>query len=144
MRRKTQVLFAPEGRIISHAIKEILSAKKKLDIAIYLIGSKRVANTLVKAKKKGLAIRVITDGRVAKTRYSLDNYLSEKGLDVKTIRVRRGSMHCKFILIDGRKLIAGSSNLTNDAEYRNFEFIFIFEDRRIIKLFANKFEEMWN
>ena len=53
----TTVLFAPEDRIISYALREILSARKRVDIAVYLISSKRAANALVKAKKKGIARR---------------------------------------------------------------------------------------
>jgi len=52
-------------------------------------------------------------------------------------------MHSKFILIDGEKLIAGSANLTNDANYRNHEFIFVSEDPEIIEPFTVKFKEMW-
>jgi len=138
----TTVLFAPEDRIISYALREILSARKRVDIAVYLISSKRAANALVKAKKKGIAIRIITDGRVARTKYSQDDFLRSKGIEVKTIRVRSGSMHHKFIIIDKKKLLAGSANLTNDANYRNHEFIFSFQNRRKINQFSYRLEEI--
>jgi phosphatidylserine/phosphatidylglycerophosphate/cardiolipin synthase-like enzyme len=137
------ILFSPEDRIVDHIMDGFLSANETIDIVVYLIGSKTVANTLVKAHKKGVAIRIIIDGKVGRTRYSKHKFLVEKGIDVRTIRVRSGSMHSKFVLIDGIKLIAGSANLTNDANYRNHEFMFVSEETRIIQQFAEKFEELW-
>jgi len=52
-------------------------------------------------------------------------------------------MHLKFVLIDGRALFAGSANLTNDANYRNHEFMIATEDQTLIDRFAAKFEELW-
>lgn len=94
---------------------EFLSARRTIEIVVFLIGSKRVANALVKARKRGIAIRMIIDAMVARSRYSKDDFLKGRGIEVKTVRVRGGSMHSKFILIDGEKLIASSSHLTNDA-----------------------------
>ena len=138
-----RVIFSPDKKIVNFAMRQCLSARKTVDIAVYLIGSKRVANALVKAHKKGISIRMIIDGKVARSRYSKDDFLKNKGIEVRTIRVRGGSMHSKFILIDGEKLIAGSANLTNDANYRNHEFIFVSEDPKIIEPFSAKFKEMW-
>ena len=96
-------------RIINYMMDEFASAKKTIDIVVFLIGSKTVANALVKAKKRGIAIRMIIDAKVARSRYSKDNFLKKKGIEIKTVRVRGGSMHSKFILIDGAKIIAGSA-----------------------------------
>jgi phosphatidylserine/phosphatidylglycerophosphate/cardiolipin synthase-like enzyme len=49
----------------------------------------------------------------------------------------------KISLIDGRTLFAGSANLTNDANYRNHEFMMATEDPALIGCFAAKFEELW-
>ncbi|MBW1732707.1 MAG: DUF1669 domain-containing protein [Deltaproteobacteria bacterium] len=143
MTEDPKILFAPEDRIISYMMDQFLSARRTIEIVVFLIGSKRVANALVKARKRGIAIRMIIDAKVARSRYSKDDFLKGKGIEVKTIRVRGGSMHSKFILIDGEKLIAGSANLTNDANYRNHEFIFVSEDPEIIEPFTVKFKEMW-
>jgi len=143
MEDKPEILFSPEDRIIDHIMDEFLSARRTIDIVVFLIGSKRVANTLVKAHKNGAAVRMIIDGKVGRRRFSKHKFLLKRGIEVKTIRVSRGSMHSKFILIDGEKLIAGSANLTNDANYRNHEFIFVSKDQKIIEPFTVKFEEMW-
>lgn len=139
-----KVIFSPDKRIVSFAMRQCLSAKKTVDIVVYLIGSKRVANALVKAHEKGVTIRMVIDGKVARSRYLKDDFLKGKGIEVRTIRVRGGSMHSKFILIDGKKLIAGSANLTNDADSKNHEFILVSEDPKMVGAFSVKFEELWN
>lgn len=144
MRGQPQVLFSPEDRIISYIMDEFDSALESIDIVVFLIGSKTVANSLVKARRKGVKIRMIIDAKVARSRYSYDEFLVENDIEVKTIKVRGGSMHSKFILIDGAKLIAGSANLTNDANYRNHEFIFVTQDSSLIQPFSSKFEELWS
>jgi len=138
-----EILFSPEDRIVDYAMRQCLSARKTVDIAVYLIGSKRAANALVKAHKKGIAIRIVIDKKVARSRYSKHKFLLRHGISVKTVRVRAGSMHIKFILVDREKVIAGSANLTNDANRRNHEFFFISSDQEIIEIFSTKFEELW-
>jgi len=144
MEDKLEILFGPEDRIMDYLMNEFLSAQGSIDIVVFLIGSKTIVNTLVKAHQRGVAVRMIIDGKVARTRNSKHGFLVEKGIDVKTIRVTGGSMHSKFILIDRKKVIAGSANLTNDANYRNHEFMFVSEDPSIIERFSSKFEALWN
>jgi mitochondrial cardiolipin hydrolase len=143
MQDKPEIIFSPEDRIVDRIISECLSAGKTIDIVVFLIGSKSLSNALVKIHKKGVAIRIIIDSTVAKTRYSTDEFLMKNGIEVKTIKVKGGSMHSKFVLIDGVILVAGSANLTNDANYRNHEFAFISGDPELIQPFRSKFEEMW-
>lgn len=143
MEDKPEILFSPEDKIIDHIMDAFLSARRTIDIVVFLIGSKKVANTLVKAHKNGASVRMIIDGKVGRTRYSKHKFLLEKGIEVKTIRVSGGSMHSKFVLIDGKRLIAGSANLTNDANYRNHEFVFASEDPAVIERFSAKFEDLW-
>ncbi|RJR25716.1 MAG: phospholipase D family protein [Desulfobacteraceae bacterium] len=139
-----QILFGPEDRIMDYLMKEFFSAQGSIDIVVFLLGSKTIANTLVKAHQRGVAVRMIIDGKVARTRNSKHGFLVEKGIDVRTIRVTGGSMHSKFILIDSKKVIAGSTNLTNDANYRNHELMFVSEDPSIIERFSTKFEALLN
>jgi phosphatidylserine/phosphatidylglycerophosphate/cardiolipin synthase-like enzyme len=144
MEPSINILFAPEDRIMDYLMNEFLSARESIDVVVFLLGSKTVANALVKAHQRGVAVRMIIDGKVARTRNSKHGFLVEKGIDVRTIRVTGGSMHSKFILIDGKKVIAGSANLTNDANYRNHEFMFVSENPSIIERFSAKFEALWN
>jgi mitochondrial cardiolipin hydrolase len=137
------ILFSPEDGIIDRIMEKVLSAQEAADIVVFLIGSKRAANALIKAHAKGVSVRMIIDGKVARSRYSQHRFLVKKGIEVKTVKVRGGSLHSKFVLIDHKTLIAGSANLTNDANYRNHEFAFVSRDPAIIGRFQDKFQELW-
>lgn len=138
-----KVVFSPDTKLVTCAMKECLSARETLDVAMFLIGSKRAANYLVKAHRKGIILRIIVDGKVAKSKHSMAGYLRRHGIDVRTVKVSRGFMHAKFIIIDGKRVLAGSANLTNDANRRNHEFMFMVEDKEIVSLFMDKFNELW-
>lgn len=138
-----RILFGPEDRIISHVLTGIHAARETIDIAVFLLGAKTVANALVKARRRGVLVRVILDAKIARTRYSVHKRLIENGIEVRTIRVKGGSMHAKFVLIDGSQLIAGTANLTNDANYRNHEFAFVWRDPQVIGSFTARFEDLW-
>jgi phosphatidylserine/phosphatidylglycerophosphate/cardiolipin synthase-like enzyme len=137
------VLFGPEDRIVSHILTGIHTARETIDIAVFLLGAKTVANALAKAHQRGVLVRIILDAKIARTRYSAHKVLLQKGIEVRTIRVKGGSMHAKFVLIDGKKLIAGTANLTNDANYRNHEFAFVWEDPEASASFVARFDDLW-
>jgi len=137
------ILFGPEDRIVSHVLTGIHAARETIDIAVFLLGAKTVANALVKARRRGVLVRIILDAKIARTRYSAHKVLLQKGIEVRTIRVKGGSMHAKFVLIDRSELIAGTANLTNDANYRNQEFAFSIEDPEAVTSFVARFEDLW-
>lgn len=128
---------------MSFVMAEILSARETVDVEMYLISSKRIANAIVKARQKGIRIRMIIDAKLAKKSRSRHKFLMKKGAEVRLFKVYHGSMHNKFLVIDGRKLIAGSPNMSNDANYRNQEFLMVTEDMQVVRTFARRFEEMW-
>jgi len=137
------ILFGPEQRLMTFVMNEILCATESIDIEVYLITSKRIANRIVKAHEKGVKIRMIIDGKLARKRYSRHKFLMKKGIEVRPLRVWHGAMHNKFIIIDQKKVIAGSPNLSNDANYRNHEFIIVSERLDLVRPFAHRFDKMW-
>lgn len=51
-------------------------------------------------------------------------------------------MHDKFAIFDNSKLIAGSYNWTNSAEFYNHEFIIQSDDSQLIKQFTIRFDNL--
>ncbi|MHB9098468.1 MAG: phospholipase D-like domain-containing protein, partial [Syntrophales bacterium] len=67
-----------------------------------------------------------------------------EGIDVRFIEVKGGSMHHKFILIDGKILMTGSYNFTNESEFRNHEAAIFTNNQTLLQSFAAEFERLWN
>ena len=49
MASRIKILFGPEQRLMTFVMNEILCATESIDIEVYLITSKRIANRIVKA-----------------------------------------------------------------------------------------------
>jgi len=139
-----EVLFSPDIPSVTQALKECLKAKESLDMVFFLISSRRLSRYIIRAHRKGIRVRVVTDGKVSKSRNSVNWYLQRYGVDVRAVKVSRGSMHSKFIVIDGKRVILGSANITNDADRRNHEFLILSDDKDLVSKFRDKFEELWS
>lgn len=72
--------------------------------------------------------------------------LQEAGIPIRVNKTRKEStalMHNKFVLIDGKCLMMGSFNWTQNAVMRNHEAIIRTNDKKIVKKFISKFNQMW-
>jgi len=161
--QSVEAYFSPDGGIQKRIIDRIDKAKSSIDIAIYSFTSNKVAKALIKAKKRGVAIRVIMDREQFDDEHSQKNYLEKNEVTIKCLRGKKipnkaeddegtetkfGSMHHKFIIFDGggddRLLMTGSYNITESAEKYNYENIIFITDKPIIQTYQKIFETLWN
>ena len=140
----TRVLFSPKGGTSKELARLIKAAKKEIVVAAYAFSSKYLGQALSAALKRGVKIRVLLDWDNARKAYSIDEWLAGEGIDIRFIEIKRGSMHHKFILIDGKLLITGSYNFTNESEFRNHEAAIFTNNKALIQSFVGEFERLWN
>lgn len=140
----TRVLFSPKGGTSKELARLIKAAKKEIVVAAYAFSSKYLGQALSAALKRGVKIRVLLDWDNARKAYSIDEWLAGEGIDIRFIEIKRGSMHHKFILIDGKLLITGSYNFTNESEFRNHEAAIFTNNKALIQSFVSEFERLWN
>jgi phosphatidylserine/phosphatidylglycerophosphate/cardiolipin synthase-like enzyme len=139
----TRVIFSPSGGTSKELARLIKAAKKEIAVAAYAFSSKYLGQALSWALKRGVKIRVLLDGDNARKAYSLDEWLTGEGIEVRLAEIKRGSLHHKFMLIDGRLLITGSYNFTNESEFRNHEAAIFTNNKALIQSFAAEFESLW-
>jgi len=139
---ETSVYFSPNGGCQQAIIQEISKAQKTIDIAMYYLTSREIAQELVKAKEKGVAIRVFLDQSQETSKYSKSRYLAKRGIEIR-FYVGSGLMHNKFAIIDNKVLITGSFNWTATAENENQENLLIIRDKDLIKDYSKRFEILW-
>lgn len=121
------------------------SAKQTLDVAIYSFTDKAIASALVKAKARGVSVRIITDRTQAGTR-SQKNVLKQvtgAGIPVK-VDTHEGIMHLKMTIADGKTATTGSFNYTQAAENFNDEVFVVIGNSKIAQDFDKEFSSMWN
>lgn len=139
---KVDFVFSPDAQ--AEVISFIRSAEKSIDIEIYVFTSEDIIRELGEAEKRGVQVRVIMEPRVdddRKTRtFAL---LQELGADAKWASFGYKLTHSKFIIVDGRKALIGSINLSQSALNSNREAAVLVEGERVKEL-VDVFEQDWN
>jgi len=104
-----RIFFSPKGGITEEIIRQIDNAQEYIDIAIYSFTYEPFAGAIVRAKRRGVKIRILMDKGQAEGKYSVYQFLL--GNDIAVIQDRHaGIMHNKIAIIDGRILFTGSYN----------------------------------
>lgn len=167
MRRRQHteaVLFFPSERSRQQLCALLATARHTLDCAVFTLSDERLADELLAAHERGVAVRLITDDVTALTPDSQVFALAQAGIETvvdSEIEVWRSQgrsssqrdggggketvsrhMHHKFCLIDGT-LITGSFNWTFSASFSNCENCLITDDVYHVRKYACEFERLW-
>lgn len=137
----TQAQQHPEKMLVD----VINSAKSSLDIAIYSLTQKDIVGAILDAKKRGLAVRIITDRTEAKTKAQAEalKQLKAVGIPIKE-NTHAGLMHLKVTIADKAVFTTGSFNYTSAASTTNDEVLFVVHDAKMAAEWDAQFERMWN
>ncbi|MDI6752137.1 MAG: phospholipase D-like domain-containing protein, partial [bacterium] len=121
-------------------------AETSIDMAIYSFSRKDILNSLLSAKKKGVKIRVITEGET----YNNPQYSPfYKAMQKAGIPIRfngnnnRSLMHNKFIIIDRERVWTGSANITITDLTVNANDSLLISGKDLAKAYTLEFEQMF-
>jgi phosphatidylserine/phosphatidylglycerophosphate/cardiolipin synthase-like enzyme len=117
-------------------------ARQRVDVCVFTITDDRIADALLAAHRRGVALRIITDNDKAFDPGSDVDDLIAAGVPVRIDRTPY-HMHHKFAIFDGDQLLNGSYNWTRGAAEHNHENFTITSDRRLVAAFAQTFERLW-
>jgi len=113
-----------------------------LDICVFTISDNRITDEIIKAWKRGIKVRIVTD----------DDKQYDKGSDIFQLKSEQiplvtdktpDHMHHKFMVADKSIVICGSYNWTRSAATRNNEDIVVLENPVIVHGFVDEFERLW-
>ena len=121
----------------------IKNAKKYIYIPSFVITEKRITEELIKAKNRGVDVKVIADSLNTSTMHSKHKELRSAGIPVKAENYA-GKMHSKTMIIDDEYLIIGSMNFSNSGENRNDENMIILNDENAAAFYKKFFMYQWN
>ena len=114
-------------------VKVIDSAKSEIRMLTYSFTSKPVAQALLRAKKRGVDVKVVVDhknnlddDRTGKSRAALDA-LVNAGVDVRSISAY-AIHHDKVVVADRKTVQTGSMNYSSSGESRNSENVIVLWD----------------
>ena len=138
-----EVLFSPQDKPITTKVRPLLQrASDRIDIAVFFLTHKGIAEDLILAHLRGVKVRVIMDATAAKNGYAKHNLLRAAGIPVK-VENWGGKMHAKSAVIDGRIVITGSMNWTSAGEGGNDENTIIVHSNTHAQQFTAWFDNLW-
>ena len=136
------VFFCPADRCEDRAVNAIANSKESVDVAIYSFTSKEIEQALLKAKAKGVKVRVILDYVQSSQESSVAKGLQAKGVDVR-IYPKSTVMHNKYAVIDNKVVITGSFNWTTNADERNRENLLVSNSPALAEKYESDFFKLW-
>ena len=141
---KIEVYFSLYDDPESIIIEKIDNAKDFINIAMYTFTDREIAQSILKAKDRGVDVKIYLDRSQVNAKYTKSRYFINNG--IKNIRISSNNyiMHNKFAVIDNEMVITGSYNWTASAGERNDENLLVIDDKNIIKEYQNQFNILWN
>lgn len=142
-------LFSPNGGVETALLRAIEAAKASVEVAMFSFFSQPIAEALLRAKERGVAVRIVMD-KSQTGNSKLDEWFAWHGFDLRVLRgpdddrdPRYQKMHNKFALFDGVMLESGSFNYSSRAETLSFENANFFNDPNEVARFAAYFAQMF-
>jgi hypothetical protein len=120
--------FSPAGGCTEACVNEIRQAQQQILVQAYSFTSVPIANALVEAHNRGVAIYIVLDKSQKSEQYSSADFVAHAGI-ATLIDSKHAIAHNKIMLIDRQTIITGSFNFTTSAEKSNAENLLVIRNR---------------
>lgn len=145
-------MFSDETRISGHLIRAIDAAQVSIDVAIHGLALREVASALVRAKQRGVRVRVVMNQthvfpeKPRDARSPEVQLLMDQGFEMKMLRGGDlfGVMHNKIAIFDDQVLETGSYNWTHAADEWHWENAMFHAERARIKAYQAYWDWIWS
>ncbi len=141
-RRLAEAHFFPNERSLRRIVGLIDGCRRSLDVCVFTITHNELSAALVRAHKRKVAVRVISDDEKASDTGSVLVHLARAGIPVR-FDATSDHMHNKFALFDDRILLTGSFNWTRSAVRSNQENVVVTDDPVLVGRFGDEFAKLW-
>ncbi len=122
-------------------VEKLTTAASRVDAALYHLDSAPVADGLIKAYRRGVQVRVVTE--TDNSDEEEIGRLQEAGIPVADDGDSDSYMHHKFIVIDEQYVWTGSYNITYNGAYRNKNNVIFIDSVPLAYNFTQEFRELF-
>lgn len=135
----------PSDGPFSRLLKILKSAKKSLDVCIYVLSFPPLADVLLELFEKPVSIRIIVDGREDEAWRSQVSRLSRRGVQIRCNEKSYSIlMHNKFAVIDSKIALTGSLNWTKSAVLLNYDNVLVTSTPALVTRYEEQFNNLWS
>ncbi len=129
----------PQG-VEADVVRLIGAAERTIDLAVFEFSIPRVAEALVAAQERGVRVRMVYDSR--EDGQPALEHLKARGVPVRGDQ-RSTYMHNKFMVIDGKTVWTGSTNMSPNGVYISDNAALTFQSAPLAAQYTTEFEEMF-
>ncbi len=124
-------------------IELIEQSKEYIDVSVYSINNKKLVDALIRAYRRGIKLRILTDKVQAAGKSSKIWDLIAAGVPLR-VHTHKRIMHTKVAIYDGKSVSSGSFNWTEPAVHKNEEVCDIFvDDPQYTAQHQKLFDQRW-
>ena len=123
--------FSPKGGCTQAVVAHVADARAEVLVQAYSFTSKEIANALIAAAGRGVTVVVLLDKSNERETHTELGDLTAHGLEV-LVDSCHAIAHNKVIVVDGRTVLTGSFNFTNQAEHENAENLLVLRNHRVL------------
>lgn len=139
-----EVGFSPDKGSLDLVLESIRSARTEILAAAYSFTSKPIAEALLAAAQRGVAVRLVADAKSNGGRYSAVTFLANHGVPVR-LNGRYAIFHHKLLVVDRSSLETGSFNYSEAAARKNAENVLLVRNApALAAIYATEWERLWN
>ncbi|KAF4526722.1 hypothetical protein B566_EDAN015754 [Ephemera danica] len=119
------------------------SAQTSLDVCLYILSNRDLADSMIIAQKNGAKVRLLIDHTMAQSEPYRLQELVNRGVIVQPAQTRF-MLHHKFAVVDNKLVITGSFNWTAQATLGNFDNAVISSNSALVTPYTAEFQRLWN
>jgi len=128
---------------VTITIEALEAAENTVDVVVYKFTEETLLAAVDRAVTRGVRVRILADTPESSSDESLLGAAILAGARVRAWDPKRGKLHAKFAVFDGRRVLAGSFNWTRSAARSNVELLISFREPNSVDRFAALFEGLW-
>ena len=137
------VYFTPPSGAAAGVVNAIDASQREVLVQAYSFTHNGIAQALLRAHRRGVAVRVLLDEKShATNRYVID-LLSGEGVSLRGDG-KHAIAHNKVMVIDDLVVVTGSFNFTNAAETRNAENLLILKSPELAAAYKTQWQLHWD
>jgi phosphatidylserine/phosphatidylglycerophosphate/cardiolipin synthase-like enzyme len=124
--------------------EDLRGVSDTLRVVQYKLTDPELVDPLEDLLARGVVVQLLLDGGEAAGGKSLWRTLDGAGAQVRLWPTKkRGKLHAKFAILDGRVVLAGSANWTRKGLEENTEVIIRLTDEASVEVFESCFGRLW-
>jgi phosphatidylserine/phosphatidylglycerophosphate/cardiolipin synthase-like enzyme len=134
--------FAPEDKVAEKIVARLGQAQKTIDFMAFSFTDDGIGKAVMDRAKAGVKVRGVFENTGSETKFSEYGAMKDAKLDVW----QDGNpylMHHKVFIVDGKTVIFGSFNFSQNAEEENDENLLIVDDAGLAQAFTAEFGQVY-